>query len=354
MTEQQATWISEEQQSGQLDIFDQPRQAEPPPPSRPAVFIRDGKLATKLAKLADGMQAAIDGKMADRQQNTPKRMAQAAHARLEGLRLKRTQQALRGLSGLHKAGGCPGILTGIRSKKAAYDLLGAELDMVGNGFHQYHVDMGKPRQGATAEALALWNLCAERTPEEQAREELDQMERDLTFNQIPGYFPTPAGVVSTMLEHAGIESGMSVLEPSAGNGAILDQLHRTHGIQGGAYEINHTLREILKAKGYCVLGHDFLDPDTRKDWDRILMNPPFERMADIDHVQMAYSVLAEGGRLVSVMSPGPFFRSDGKAQAFREWLEQTGAPWEVFDLPAGSFKASGTGVAAKLIIIDKE
>jgi type I restriction-modification system DNA methylase subunit len=87
-------------------------------------------------------------------------------------------------------------------------------------------------------------------------------------------------------------------------------------------------------------------------YDRVLMNPPFENLQDIDHVLHALHFLKPGGRLVAVMSPSPFFRSDRKCELFRGVVEKLGC--EVVDLPDGSFKASGTGVATKLLILDKD
>lgn len=81
------------------------------------------------------------------------------------------------------------------------------------------------------------------------------------------------------------------------------------------------------------------------------MNPPFENLQDIDHVMHSFKFLKEGGRLVSVMSASPFFRSDKKCVAFRAWLDMLGA--EVEDLPEQSFKASGTNVNTKLVAIQK-
>jgi hypothetical protein len=51
------------------------------------------------------------------------------------------------------------------------------------------------------------------------------------------------------------------------------------------------------------------------------MNPPFEKGQDIEHVRHAYDQLKPGGRVVAIMSEGPFFRSDKKATEFRDWLE---------------------------------
>ena len=90
-----------------------------------------------------------------------------------------------------------------------------------------------------------------------------------------------------------------------------------------AIEFNRSLSDILSAKGHEVEFADFLEH--HECYDRIVMNPPFENGQDIEHVQHAYSLLRSNGRLVSVMSEGPFFRSDQQSVAFRDWLDDRGA-----------------------------
>jgi phospholipid N-methyltransferase len=282
-------------------------------------------------------------------------MAQAMSARVEGERLKRTQAALRGLARCHRAGNLPDELAAIKltSKKAVYELLGAELEYVSNGFHGYHVDTGKPSD-ESIEAHLLWQFSDPKSDDDAKTDHIAQLMRDLQFANYPGYFPTPPAVVDIMLDHARIEAGHSILEPSAGSGAITDAITARHGDEPlvVVYEINPKLCEVLQAKGFDARPVDFLAASIRFRFDRVLMNPPFEKQADIDHVQAAFKTLRAGGRLVSVMSPSPFFRDNAKSKAFRDWLDNLGG--EVIDLPAGSFKESGTGVQAKLVIIDKE
>lgn len=104
-------------------------------------------------------------------------------------------------------------------------------------------------------------------------------------------------------------------------------------------ERNDRLREVLEAKGYRVIGDDSLA--LRGGWDRVVMNPPFEGLADIGHVQHAHRLLAPGGVLVAVMGNGPFFRQEQAAQDFRAWLEGVGA--EVSTNDPDAFKVSTTG-----------
>lgn len=315
-------------------------------------------LASRFEQMADKMQTDINSKLShDRQTNTPKRMAQAMSARVDGERLARTQQALRILARMHRAGDCPGFLAKLKSKKAVHELMGSELSPVNNGYHKYYSDTGKPRPGASRESIALWAFIEDKNPEQEKADRIAQLERDLQFSKIPGYFPTPPAVVELMLDYAQIEANHTILEPSAGAGAIIDGIVARHGDGPliAAYEINASLCEILKAKGFDSRPFDFLEQGRVLpgpfQFDRVLMNPPFEKLADIDHVLHAFKRLKSGGRLVSVMSPGPFFRDTGKAKGFRMWLDELGG--EVVELPEGSFKSSGTGVASRLIIVDR-
>jgi hypothetical protein len=122
---------------------------------------------------------------------------------------------------------------------------------------------------------------------------------------------------------------MLVLEPSAGKGNIADIIRDQHGtsIQLHTIERCVTLSEILRLKGFEVVGADFIEDCGRSDYDRVVMNPPFEDSQDIQHVMHAYDRLKPGGRLVSIMSPGPFFRQDKSAPHFDNGLKAWKATW---------------------------
>lgn len=179
-------------------------------------------------------------------------------------------------------------------------------------------------------------------------------ERELIGKDLPGFFPTPRPVIERMLVLAQIENQHRVLEPSCGKGDILDAIREQHpDVELHAIERNYTLAEVLAAKGHTVEFADFLDH--QGSYDRILMNPPFENSQDAEHVQHAYTLLAPGGRLVSVMCEGPFFRSDVKSVAFRDWLAAVGGETE--ELPVDAFQGKEafreTGVRTRLVTITK-
>ncbi len=99
---------------------------------------------------------------------------------------------------------------------------------------------------------------------------------------------------------------------------------------------------------------DFLkiSPETTGLYDRVVMNPPFDRERDIDHVLHAISFLKPGGVLVAIMSAGTELRETKKSKAFRELVEKmsgAGRRWGGFhrgdvwrDLPERSFSSVGT------------
>lgn len=163
-----------------------------------------------------------------------------------------------------------------------------------------------------------------------------------------GFFETPPAVVDKMRDLAGDLDGLHVLEPSAGIGAIATRLTGAESIF--CIEKNSDRAALLRQKGFEVLHDDFLasGPFT-PGFDRIIMNPPFEAGQDIDHVRHAFSMLAPGGVLVSIMCEGPFFRDDRKSVEFREWLDDAGGYAE--PLPDKSFHASGTDVKTRIVII---
>lgn len=184
-----------------------------------------------------------------------------------------------------------------------------------------------------------------------------QAEDALRGKKLEGFFPTPRRVIHQMLEQARIHGTDRVLEPSVGKGDMLDAIAEAHpDVELHGIEYNRTLQDVLVAKGYedVVTFGDFLQHERR--YDKIVMNPPFEKGADIDHVRHAYELLEEDGRVVAIMSQGPFFRSDNKSREFREWLESLDYVHDE-ELPEEAFQGVDafrqTGVRTRLVVIDK-
>lgn len=174
----------------------------------------------------------------------------------------------------------------------------------------------------------------------------DQLRAGVQVVSAPQLFPTPADLAARMVELADIEPGIRVLEPSAGTGRILEQL--PEGCEVVAVEINAALGGRLDADRRAVVIGDFLQCTPETLWgsfDRVLMNPPFENADDIKHILHARSMLKPGGRLVAICANGPRQRDKLKPLS-----ESSGGFWE--ELPAGTFKESGTLVNAALLVIE--
>jgi hypothetical protein len=186
---------------------------------------------------------------------------------------------------------------------------------------------------------------------------LKQAKRDLIGKDIPGFFPTPAGLAAELVARAKPEAGLRWLEPGAGMADIVDAIRAVQPeAQVDLVEINPTLISFIGMKGYTVTHKgDFLEYNPGPVYDRIVMNPPFEGGQDIVHVQHAYSLLKPGGVLAAIMCEGPFFRSDRKSEQFRSWLEASGGTSKKND--DGAFAGDDafrlTGTATRIVTIER-
>ena len=251
-----------------------------------------------------------------------------------------------------------------------------------------------------------------------APDKVKQLERSMMGRKNDGldFFPTPESVADEMVTTAGIEPGMTVLEPSAGWGHIAERI-RAAGVDPDVGEMASDRRELLEAKGFNLVSQDFMgmsprgftygdvfrapdgtlgvmrgsgglgsgrvgldpldangQPDMRRSqwhdrddlvgvekrasnsgYDRILMNPPFSDGRDIEHVKHAYTLLKPGGRIVAIMGESAFTNQNKKATEFREWLDNLGGTNE--KLPEGSFADPSlpvnTGANARMVVIDR-
>lgn len=183
-----------------------------------------------------------------------------------------------------------------------------------------------------------------------------KLERELVGTKIPGFFPTPPALAKRMAEDLDIDASHNVLDPSAGSGNLMDAAREAQPeAEIWGVEVNATLADLLEAKGHNVEQGDFMDYDGAQPFDRIIMNPPYEKNIDIQHVQHAYELLAPGGRMAALVGEGAFSRSGKTETGFREWLEEVDA--DVEKLPANTFmdrtQVRTTGTNARYVFIEK-
>jgi predicted RNA methylase len=114
------------------------------------------------------------------------------------------------------------------------------------------------------------------------------------------FYPTPEPVIRKMLQpHLATISNANygnytILEPSAGSGALIDYVmnYCTRKPNVYAIEADPNLAEMIKGKGYKLLHNDFLSYTGSYFFDLIMMNPPFSN--GDEHLLKAWDVLQEG------------------------------------------------------------
>jgi predicted RNA methylase len=183
-----------------------------------------------------------------------------------------------------------------------------------------------------------------------------------------GFYETDADTAARLLDRLSVsylmkEKGARVLEPSAGNGALADEVRRLGGnVQ--CVELDTGRAAVLRSKGFRVIEGDFLRIEPHQIpgglFDGVIMNPPFDLGRDCDHVRHALKFLKPGGWLLAIMSARAELSEDKRCASFRAMLAKDCQPsnnWrrEFFqDLPAGSFAHAGTNVNTVTLALFKK
>lgn len=199
------------------------------------------------------------------------------------------------------------------------------------------------------------------TPDQQRALDLKKKITEARSFNIPGFFPTPDKLIDQMIDHAELNDGMSVLEPSAGMGDICDRIlhHGFKHMKIMAVEQNHSLVDICRLKGHNTVAGDILSYTNFSDAkeqhsmiaDRILMNPPFEKNQDVQHVMHCFKhFLKSGGVLVSIMASSITYNQ--KLQYFRDFVMENHGQ---IIINGQEFKEAfnSTGVATVTVVLHK-
>ena len=168
------------------------------------------------------------------------------------------------------------------------------------------------------------------------------------------FFATPDALCDKLVSLADVNEKHSILEPSAGDGAIIKAINRVLPTKiVDCFELMGVNRMALeKLDTANLIGTDFLEAKVDRKYDRIIANPPFSKNQDIDHLYKMYNCLKEGGRVVCVTSTHWKLSSNKKETDFRTWLDNT-VDASIEDVDAGTFKGSGTMVPTVIITIIK-
>lgn len=162
------------------------------------------------------------------------------------------------------------------------------------------------------------------------------------------FFPTPLSMSKYLVDIADIKPTDVLLEPSAGQGNILQFFPKEN--KKFIIEYDNKNVEVLKNKGYEIMQGDFLN-FTNLSYDKVVMNPPFAKQQDIVHILHAYSMLNKGGTLVAVANENILYRNNEQAMEFKSFLKKHNAL--VIENECGSFDESGTMINTIIIKIKK-
>ena len=167
------------------------------------------------------------------------------------------------------------------------------------------------------------------------------------------FFETPAEVADWLVMLAGgINEADTVLEPSAGRGALIKAIHRAcPSVTVECYELMPENREFLYSLDNVIILDEDFTKDSVGSYTKIIANPPFSGNQDIEHVRIMYKLLEKGGTLAAITSSHWKIASEKKCVDFRNWLEEVHG--EVFEIDAGEFKESGTSISTMAVVIRK-
>ncbi|MBK9497259.1 MAG: DUF3560 domain-containing protein [Xanthomonadales bacterium] len=229
-----------------------------------------------------------------------------------------------------------------------------------------------PVEGAGYYQVQVKERIIERTSTSADRATMAQaqqvLKEGIKIKQVDQLVETPEPVITLMLGHMAEKAPggklillgspaapVSVLEMGAGPGAILRRLQPYRSNLAIDWcELDWDLHQQLIALNLGTdAAYDFLEyqPLTKR-YQFILGNPPFKHHIDARHVAHGCALLAEGGRLISIMS-----RMSTQVDGFR-LLFGNGNPWQLIVnqmLPPETFnlQESGVQVLTNLVVIDR-
>lgn len=177
------------------------------------------------------------------------------------------------------------------------------------------------------------------------------------------YFATPEPIGYKMVQWLQSKPGQSLLEPSAGDGAIArwmpDNTYNTV-VEPSRDLTPKLMRNVAGAK---VVESTFENFDLHNKFDGIAMNPPFGHggKTAVEHVAKAYQHLKDGGRLIAIIPDGPacqkrfdkWFYGDPEAKRKEDRGIADGVLMADIHLPSVTFEREGTNVNTRMVVIDK-
>lgn len=129
----------------------------------------------------------------------------------------------------------------------------------------------------------------------------------MNYNFNEEFYPTPKSLLNKIFDGVDWKQVDTILEPSAGKGDIIEfiqnseEAHRYHhNFEIDCIEKDPNLQAILKQKGFRLVHDDFLTFHTWKQYDLIVMNPPFS--CGDKHLLNALKLQEDGGNIICILN----------------------------------------------------
>lgn len=169
------------------------------------------------------------------------------------------------------------------------------------------------------------------------------------------FYWTPEKTIDRIIATIDI-SPRKILEPSAGDGAIVKRLLTAYPeaeITAIEFERKRAAKLLHISERVNVIEGDFLNH--RDLYDCVIMNPPFaierDKLEYIAHIRHAYNLLLPDGLLRSIAPQSILYRGDNRVTSFREAILKNNGFIEKLD--DGSFYESGTSIKTVLVGMTK-
>lgn len=168
------------------------------------------------------------------------------------------------------------------------------------------------------------------------------------------FYPTPRSLANRVWDLFQQEP-VRVLEPSAGNGALMEPFLQDQGQRKSAWdaiEIDPANHPLIREKGGRLVAHDFLSFRGGEVYSTVVMSPPFAQ--GVQHLLHAWNILYEG-EIVCILNAesirNPF--SQERKQAVR-LIEQHGSVEFIQEAFQGEGVEREAKVEVALIYLDKK
>lgn len=129
----------------------------------------------------------------------------------------------------------------------------------------------------------------------------------MNYNFNEEFYPTPESLLNKIFDGVDWKQVDTILEPSAGKGDIIEfiqnseEAHRYHhNFEIDCIEKDPNLQAVLKQKGFRLVHDDFFTFHTWKQYDLIVMNPPFS--CGDKHLLNALKLQEDGGNVICILN----------------------------------------------------